>query len=383
MADDVQVNKVHVDYASLLWSDFLHYVMQKKNVIQYPRFTKLITDDLIEKYKYIPKRLEEENHTIKDDTLLVNVYTAREVMVRGIQIPNDLVTDVIRDTQVYKDYVEKYEGVEVPTIQPEPVESTQRTHRTPRATRKPNLDVVQKKKGKQGAGESSSPKTSLKIQIRKNKSTPTTSLPPIEKKIPEEDVEKLVEGEDESIGDEFADMEKLEEIVDDDAKKDDDDKHDDAKDDKGDDDDDDDDDHDDQALIRTRGTGSSEIRTEKMQTSIPLPPRSPRTDLSSDKTIAEELTGQIEEICEALREKVLQLTVSTTNDLMKEARPKMYFTATTSDLQQQLYLKLKSDLQSQVIDPELWNALKAKYEKSSASTDSCRYDAFCKRDHDE
>ncbi|GKE62294.1 hypothetical protein Tco_1512661, partial [Tanacetum coccineum] len=44
---------------------------------------------------------------------------------------------------------------------------------------------------------------------------------------------------------------------------------------------------------------------------------------------------------------------------------------------------LKSDLQSHVVDPEFWNALKAKYEKSSASTDSCRYDAFCKRDHDE
>ncbi|GJW26218.1 hypothetical protein Tco_0040029 [Tanacetum coccineum] len=58
-------------------------------------------------------------------------------------------------------------------------------------------------------------------------------------------------------------------------------------------------------------------------------------------------------------------------------------TTTTSDLQQQLYLKMKLDLQSQVADPELWNALKAKYEKSSASTNSCRYDAFCKRDHED
>ncbi|GKD00025.1 hypothetical protein Tco_1170299 [Tanacetum coccineum] len=36
-----------------------------------------------------------------------------------------------------------------------------------------------------------------------------------------------------------------------------------------------------------------------------------------------------------------------------------------------------------VTDPELWNALKAKYEKSSALTDSCMNDAFRKRDHDE
>ncbi|GJY21016.1 hypothetical protein Tco_0393582 [Tanacetum coccineum] len=59
--------QVHVDYASLLWSDFLHCVMQKKNAIRYAHFTELITADLMEKYESIPKRLEEEYHTIKND----------------------------------------------------------------------------------------------------------------------------------------------------------------------------------------------------------------------------------------------------------------------------------------------------------------------------
>ncbi|GJT39278.1 hypothetical protein Tco_0939143 [Tanacetum coccineum] len=113
--------------------------------------------------------------------------------------------------------------------------------------------------------------------------------------------ESRLREKDESNGDEFANTillsdedsgdriepeshkDKPEEIVDD-EKKDDDDKHDDAKDDN------DDDDHDDHLLIRTQRTGSSEIRTQKMQTPIPSPPRSPRTDLSSDKTTAEELT---------------------------------------------------------------------------------------------
>ncbi|GKD14624.1 hypothetical protein Tco_1199031, partial [Tanacetum coccineum] len=170
------------------------------------------------KYDSIPKRLEEEYHTIKDDTPLVNVYTTREVTVPGMQIPNDLLTNAIKDTQAYKDYVEKYEGVEVPTIQPEP---------------------KKKKKGKQIAGELSSPKPSLKIRIKQKKSTPTTPLPPknrqsykeqqnvaaIEMKILEEYVEKLVEGEDEYDGDKFADTILLsyEDSNDDD-------KHDDAKD---------------------------------------------------------------------------------------------------------------------------------------------------------
>ncbi|GJW26213.1 hypothetical protein Tco_0040024 [Tanacetum coccineum] len=100
------VNKVHVDYASLSRSDFLHYVMQKKSFIQYPHFTKLIITDLIEKYESISKRLEDEYHTNKDDTPLLNMYITRKVTVRGIHIPNNLPTDEIKDTHAYKDYVE-------------------------------------------------------------------------------------------------------------------------------------------------------------------------------------------------------------------------------------------------------------------------------------
>ncbi|GJU59828.1 hypothetical protein Tco_1237594 [Tanacetum coccineum] len=140
------INKVHVDYASLLLSDFIHCVMQKKNVIQYPRFTKLIIANFMEKYESIPKRLKVEYHTIKDDTLLVNIYTTGEMTVPAMQIPDDLLTDGIRDTQAHKDYVEKFEGM--------------------------------KKKGKHVAGESSSTRPSLKIRIKQQKTTSTTPLPP-------------------------------------------------------------------------------------------------------------------------------------------------------------------------------------------------------------
>ncbi|GKC75501.1 hypothetical protein Tco_1126275, partial [Tanacetum coccineum] len=68
------------------------------------------------KYESIPKRLKEEYYTIKDDTPMVNMYTTREVTVCGMQIPNDFLTDAIKDTQAYKDYVEMYKGVEVPMI---------------------------------------------------------------------------------------------------------------------------------------------------------------------------------------------------------------------------------------------------------------------------
>ncbi|GJY54338.1 hypothetical protein Tco_0446002 [Tanacetum coccineum] len=43
---------------------------------------------------------------------------------------------------------------------------------------------------------------------------------------------------------------------------------------------------------------------------------------------------------------------------------------TTADLKQQLYLKMKSDLQAQAADPIMWDVLKKKLEKSSASANS-------------
>ncbi|GJX10805.1 hypothetical protein Tco_0200664 [Tanacetum coccineum] len=66
----VVVNRTNVDYAALLWWDFTNNVFQKKNVIQYPRFIKLIIADLMEKYPSIPRRLDEVYHSIKDDTPL-------------------------------------------------------------------------------------------------------------------------------------------------------------------------------------------------------------------------------------------------------------------------------------------------------------------------
>ncbi|GJS59943.1 retrovirus-related pol polyprotein from transposon TNT 1-94, partial [Tanacetum coccineum] len=204
--------------------------------------------------------------------------------------------------------------------------------RTPRATRTPNPDVVQKKKkGKQIAGESSTPKISLKIRIKQKKPTPTTPLPHIEKS--DDDSGNRLEPE--------SYKENQDEVINDEEKKDDDNK---KKD-----DDDDDDDHADHSLIKSQRTGSSEIRTEKIQTPILSPPRSIRTDLSSDKAIAEELTRILKKVNEALKEIVPKLATSATMNLSKKI--------------------------FQVADPEFWNALKAKYEKS------CRYDAFRKCDH--
>ncbi|GJY72628.1 hypothetical protein Tco_0476331, partial [Tanacetum coccineum] len=132
----VVINQTHVDYAALLWWDFINNVFQKKEAIQYPRFTKLIIADLIKKFPNIPKRIEEDYHSIKDDVPLVSVYTTGNVSVRGMLIPDALLTAEVRETDDFK---------ESPTVSANPLET---------------------KKRKQTAGESSLLRKSLKITIK-------------------------------------------------------------------------------------------------------------------------------------------------------------------------------------------------------------------------
>ncbi|GJR19316.1 hypothetical protein Tco_0967843 [Tanacetum coccineum] len=75
----VVVNRTHVDYASLFWWDFINCVFQKKDVIQYLCFTKLIITNLMKKFPSIPQRIDEDYYSIKDDIPLLSVYTTGNV----------------------------------------------------------------------------------------------------------------------------------------------------------------------------------------------------------------------------------------------------------------------------------------------------------------
>nr|GEU75819.1 putative mitochondrial protein [Tanacetum cinerariifolium] len=183
-------------------------VNKKKDVIQYPRFTKLISADLMKKFPSIPMRLKEDYHSIKDDILLVSVYTTGNVTVGGMLILDTFLTKEIRATYEYN-------------------ESTPRAHMTPTLT----TASPQGKKRKQSAGEISSPQKSLKVTIKQNQVV----------KVDDDDDNKE-EKKDEKKHDEM---------------------------------------------------GSLENRTEKMQTPIPITPRSSRINLSSDKDIDQELTNTV------------------------------------------------------------------------------------------
>nr|GEV13802.1 hypothetical protein [Tanacetum cinerariifolium] len=124
-------------------------------------------------------RINEDYHSIKDDIPLVSVYTTGNVLVRGMLIPDEFLTEDFHATDDFKKYETVFVGVDVPMKQPQPVVSTQGTHRsTPRAHRTPTLTTAspQGKKRKQTVGESSSTRKLHKITIRKKKQC-TTLIP--------------------------------------------------------------------------------------------------------------------------------------------------------------------------------------------------------------
>ncbi|GJX79642.1 hypothetical protein Tco_0327791 [Tanacetum coccineum] len=164
---------------------------------------------------------------------------------------------------------------------------------------------------------------------------------------------------------------------------------------------DDDDDKEEEKVDKKEGDemGSLETRTEEMQTPIPTTPRSPRKILSSDKNIDQELTdnvvistattskdlnskrripnkynhllGALYRMCRCQGYTIKNMERKATDDLiennLKPSIPATIIedflpTTTTStkttssaDLQHQLYLKMKSNIQDQANNPALNN----------------------------
>ncbi|GKC35647.1 hypothetical protein Tco_1048031 [Tanacetum coccineum] len=184
-------------------------------------YARLILNDLVYEVNKFSKA--------DDDPILMMFTTGNPLIVTVMRILDEFLMEVIKKTEAYKDY-DDYKGVVIPRTQSSPIVSTQRTHgalSTPR-TSKPKR-TPQKKREKVVGGI--------------NQEDPNTRLEPKSHK------ESLKEKNDD------------------------------------DDDDNDDDQHNFDALIRKKKKGSLEIKEEEKQTSIPTPPRSPRTNLSSDKEL--------------------------------------------------------------------------------------------------
>nr|GEU95635.1 hypothetical protein [Tanacetum cinerariifolium] len=198
------------------------------------------------------------------------------------------IIDEIRATKEHKEYEQVFVKIYVLTIQPQPIVSTHGTHRTaPSTLRSPTFttDIASKKKRKH--------------DFRETTTEAIENIAKVQEKL-EEEIQKMVEGEDnkESYASEFTDSmfqddddsgDRIEpgshkehsENVDDD---DDDDKTEKEK--------KDDIKNDEKANDEEKKdeTGSMETRKEKMQTPISSPTRSLRKNISLDKTLSKKLS---------------------------------------------------------------------------------------------
>ncbi|GKD95945.1 hypothetical protein Tco_1379842 [Tanacetum coccineum] len=182
------INQTNVDYAALLWWDFINNVFRKKEAIQYPRFIKLIIADLMKKFPNIPQRIDEDYHSIKDDILLVSVYTTGNVLVRGMLILDEFLTEEIRATDDFKEYEMVFVGVEIPMNQSQLVVSTQGTHSTTLIP-SPGDDRERDKVAEATILSLILHKTALAAEGQEN-------IAKVQKKMDEEEIEKIVEGDE-------------------------------------------------------------------------------------------------------------------------------------------------------------------------------------------
>nr|GEW11229.1 retrovirus-related Pol polyprotein from transposon TNT 1-94 [Tanacetum cinerariifolium] len=282
------VNRTNVDYAALLWWDFMNNVFQKENVIQH----------------------DEDYHSIKDDTPLVSVYSVGNVLFKGMRIPDAFIIDEIHATDEYKEGRRGSNVVETssprkplkvtirqkkqntPLISPlgddqemdEVAEATilsPTLHKTALAAKaQENIAKVQEKLDEEKLGDDQeidevAKATILSLTLHKTAlaAKAQENIAKVQEKLDEEEIKRMVEGEEdeESYASKFVDSMLNDDVDDSDIEKE-------RK---------DDDVEKMNEVVKEKdydevATGSMKTRNKKMQTPIPTPTRSPRKDLSSD-----------------------------------------------------------------------------------------------------
>nr|GEY91159.1 hypothetical protein [Tanacetum cinerariifolium] len=118
------VKNIHVDYAELLWEGFHYLLINPTAMIPYHRFTKLIMSHYMTTFSDISRGACDRYHNTMDDVMIKSIFNSRKCKgVIGMKIPDWMITDEIKFTENYWLYAEVF-GVDVPTTQSQPIEST-------------------------------------------------------------------------------------------------------------------------------------------------------------------------------------------------------------------------------------------------------------------
>nr|GEU89775.1 retrovirus-related Pol polyprotein from transposon TNT 1-94 [Tanacetum cinerariifolium] len=104
-------HKMNIDYAYLLWEDFVYQVEHKKakksNEMYYPRFTKVIIHHFMSKDPSIPRRNKVNWHYVRDDYMFsaIKLVSKHQNMQQfGALLPIELTNAEIRNSNAYKEY---------------------------------------------------------------------------------------------------------------------------------------------------------------------------------------------------------------------------------------------------------------------------------------
>nr|GEZ42377.1 hypothetical protein [Tanacetum cinerariifolium] len=101
----------NIDYAFLIWEDFVYQVehknQKKSNEMYYPRFTKVIIHHFMMMKPSILRRNKVNWHYVRDDILFSTIKVVsrhQNTQQYGAILPIELTTEDIRNTKAYKEY---------------------------------------------------------------------------------------------------------------------------------------------------------------------------------------------------------------------------------------------------------------------------------------
>ncbi|GKE94890.1 hypothetical protein Tco_1579745 [Tanacetum coccineum] len=147
-----------------MWEGMYYLLHHPVTSIPYPRFTKIIISHYMTIFPDISRRARDAYHNLQDDDIMKNIFNSgRNKNKVGMRIPARMITDEMKLTEMF--------GLDVPQTQSQSTESTQGTHRTPSASRSPNLAME--------TTESSVPKQSTVIRFRLPSRQSARLTPPV------------------------------------------------------------------------------------------------------------------------------------------------------------------------------------------------------------
>ncbi|GJR26128.1 retrovirus-related pol polyprotein from transposon TNT 1-94 [Tanacetum coccineum] len=149
-------NNKKVDYAYLLWEDFIYQIENKNtkkgNAMYYPRFTKLVVNFVMDKDPSIPRRNKVNWHYARDDPMFttINVISRNEdTQLYGTILPVALTNKDIRNSESYKEYYAIASG----KILPKTKGSKKKADTDTTTKQKPPTIPKEKKEKKSGKGK--------------------------------------------------------------------------------------------------------------------------------------------------------------------------------------------------------------------------------------